>query len=170
MIEIPPGRIHTRRTLNKMSSSGMRNEVRVVGINSLSRYCEDSGLVISLYLPSLSRVDTMLQDQDLMSSVNMPSVKPVKTLNSLIPQPLFQSIVKYLTLTMIHFRINDRVHQTTLNQPACLNSSSISFVKTSQPASLNSLSESCVKASQTTSLNSTSVSYVETSQPASQNN
>ena len=55
--------------------------MRVVGMDSLSGYCEDGGLLAGLYLPSPSRVDTMSQDQDQMSCINKPSVKPVKTLN-----------------------------------------------------------------------------------------
>ena len=64
-----------------MSSSGIGDQVRVVGMDSLSGYCEDGGLLAGLYLPSPSRVDTMSQDQDQMSCINKPSVKPVKTLN-----------------------------------------------------------------------------------------
>ena len=55
--------------------------MRVVGMDSLSRCCEDGGLLAGLYLPSPSRVDTMSQYQDQMSCINKPSVKPVKTLN-----------------------------------------------------------------------------------------
>ena len=53
-----------------MSSSGMGDEVRVDGMDSLSGYCEDGGLLAGLYLPSPSRVGTMSQDQDQMSCIN----------------------------------------------------------------------------------------------------
>ena len=51
-----------------------------MGMDSFSRYCEYGGLFAGLYLPSPSRVDDTSQDQDQMSSIKKPSVKPVKTL------------------------------------------------------------------------------------------
>ena len=86
----------------------MRDEVRVVGMDTLSGYCKGGGFVADLYLPSPLRVDTMSQDQDQMLSVNKTIVKLVETLSFPIHH-LLESNVQYFPSNAIDSLIKSRV-------------------------------------------------------------